>query len=445
MRRIFSQRPGRLVPLAYLVGWLTGTALLLLPAATTPGNHTGWWQASFTAMSALCITGLAVVDTATHWSPLGQVVILALVQLGGFGIMTLTSMLLFHVVRRVDHRTARLAQTETRSTITGIENIPRRILTMTMAAEGAIMVLLTGRFLCLGYELPSALWRGFFHAVSAFNNAGFALYSDNLVSFNADPFVILPICVAIVAGGLGFPVYLELLERHRGHTSRRVPSVHLRLTVLGTLALLVAGYLTFVVFEWNNPGTLGGQSWSGKALGALGGSVFPRTAGFNSIDYAQASQPTLAINFGLMLIGGGSAGTAGGIKVTTVAVLLLAVSTEIAGEAKTVFGGRKISSALTRQALAVTTLATAVVFTAILVLASLENQPLHALTFEVISAFGTVGLSMNLTPLLRPGSWAVLMVLMFLGRVGPVTVATALALHSRPRRYEVPQEDPLVG
>lgn len=434
-----------MVPTVYLLGWLLGTLLLWLPASSAPGQQTNWWQAGFTAMSALCITGLAVVDTATHWSLFGQVVILALIQVGGFGIMTLTSMLLFRVVHRVNHRTARLAQSEIRAGVAGIERIPARILAVTVAVEAAVMVVLVARFLSLGQSPASALYRGLFHAVSAFNNAGFALYSDNLVGFNADPFIMLPICAAVVTGGIGFPVYLEVINRRRGLGTGRSASVHLRVTLLGTLALLAVGFVSFCVFEWGNPGTLGGQSLGGKLLGALGGTVFPRTAGFNSVDYGQASQATIAVNYALMMIGGGSAGTAGGLKVGTVAVLLLAVSTEIAGESKTVFRGRKISSAATRQALSVTVLGIGTVFAAVLALASMERAPLHALIFEAISAFGTVGLSMNLTPTLGHGSWAVLMALMFVGRVGPVTVATALALHDRPRRYERPQEDPLVG
>ncbi|MGO4957077.1 potassium transporter TrkG [Luteococcus sp. Sow4_B9] len=270
MSRSALERPGRLLPTVYLTGWALGSALLMLPAATTPGQQTDWWQACFTAMSALCITGLAVVDTATHWTHFGQSVILALIQLGGFGIMTLTSLLLFRVVRRVNHRTARLAQSEVRALIPGIQRVPRQILLITLAAEGAVTLLLTARFLTLGHSLPSALWRGLFHAVSAFNNAGFALYSDNLMGFNQDPWVMLPICAAIIAGGLGFPVYLELLNRHRGLLTRRTPSVHLRLTALGTAVLLALGALTFVAFEWNNPATLGGQPVAGKLLGTLG-------------------------------------------------------------------------------------------------------------------------------------------------------------------------------
>ena len=180
-------------------------------------------------------------------------------------------------------------------------------------------------------------------------------------------------------------------------------------------------------------------------LGAIGGAVFPRTAGFNSVDYAMVSDETIAVNFGLMMIGGGAGGTAGGLKVTTVAVLLLAVLTEVRGHEKTVFGHRKISSTASRQALAVTVLGTAAVFTGILAISVVSEAPLREDTFEVISAFGTVGLSMNLTPTLPTSAWAVLMTLMFLGRVGPVSVAAALAMTTRHRHYEFPKEDPLVG
>ncbi|GAB2485725.1 potassium transporter TrkG [Luteococcus sediminum] len=446
LERLVSH-PGRVVSAAYMVGWLLGTILLLLPVCTAPGNHTGWWQASFTAMSALCITGLNVVDPGTHWSHAGQVVILSLIQMGGFGIMTMTSLILFRIAGRVSHTTARVAQAETRAQLTGIGRMPWRILRLTLLIEGTVAVLLTGRFLLLGMQWDQALYRGVFHAISAFNNAGFSLWPDNMIGFNADPWVMLPICAAIVLGGLGFPVHLELLRRWRGLRAgaRRRPSVHLQLTLIGTAVLLLAGFCTFALFEWNNPGTLGPQSLTGKLLGCLGGAVFPRTAGFNSIDYGAINDATIAVNYGLMMIGGGSAGTAGGLKIATVAVLLLAVATEVAGEQKTVFRGRKISSALTRQALAVTVLGTAAVFVAILALASIEPAPLHVVTFEAISAFATVGLSMNLTPTLQPASLGVVEALMFLGRVGPVSVAAALAMHRHPRRYQLPQEDPLVG
>lgn len=437
--------PIRMVPIAYLLMWMVGTTVLLIPAATAPGRNTGFWEAGFTAMSALCITGLANVDTATHWSHLGQSIIIGLIQLGGFGIMTLTSVILFALGRRVNHASAQVAQLETRSRMQGIRRIPAWILGVTVIAEGSVAAVLTLRHLTLGKPLHSALWHGGFHAVSAFNNAGFALTSDNLVGFNDDAWIMVPLCLAIVVGGIGFPVLRELVSRVFHPRPGRFFSVHLRITLIGTALLLLGGFLTFLLFEWNNPGTLGGKSLDGKLLGCLGGAVFPRTAGFNSIDYGQANGATIAINYALMLIGGGSAGTAGGLKIGTVAILLLAVATEVSGERETVFAHRTISAKATRQALSVTVVALLAIAVAVVILTGVDRTPLDAAIFESVSAFGTVGLSMNLTPTLCPASWAALMGLMFLGRVGPIAIAISLALHIHPRRYEFPQEDPLVG
>lgn len=441
----WALHPGRVAPLAYLVGWAVGTVLLMAPAAAEDGRVTGWWEAAFTAMSALCITGLAVVDTPTHWSTFGELVILGLIQVGGLGIMLLTSLIVFSVSRRVSLVQARIAANETRvRSFHGLRGIPARIVWFTLSIEAVVAVLLTVGFRPYLPDWPTAAYHGIFHAVSAFCNAGFALHSTNLMAFNADPWIMLPVCAAIVAGGLGFPVYLELLDR-RARGRLHIWSVHLRITAIGTALLLLVGLATFVFYEWNNPGTLGPQPLAGKILGSVGGAVFPRTAGFNSVDYALVTDETIAINFGLMMIGGGSGGTAGGLKITTVAVLLLAVLTEVLGEEKTVFRNRKISSAASRQALAVTVLATAAVFTGLLIISTVSDAPLREDTFEAISAFGTVGLSMNLTPTLPHAAWAVLMFLMFLGRVGPVSVAAALAVSVRHRHYELPREDPLVG
>ncbi len=437
--------PGRVAPAAYLAGWVVGTALLMLPAASRDGRGTGIWEASFTAMSALCITGLAVVDTASHWSTFGQVTILMLIQIGGLGIMTLTSLILFSAARNLTVAHVLIAQVETRArSFLGIRTIPARIVTMALVSQAVIAIILTLRFRAYEEGWGAAAYDGVFHAISAYNNAGFALFPDNLIRFNADPWIMLPICLAVVAGGLGYPVYFEIGVRLR-QRGRRFWSVHLRLTLIGTGILLVVGFVTFAVFEWGNPATLGPQPWAGKILGAIGGAVFPRTAGFNSVDYGLVADETIAINFGLMMIGGGSGGTAGGLKVTTVAVLILAVITEVRGEEKTVFSNRKVSSAASRQALAVTALGTAAVFTGLLVISAVSDAPLREDTFEAISAFGTVGLSMNLTPALPHAAWGVLMLLMFLGRVGPVSVAAALAMSTRHRRFELPREDPLVG
>lgn len=464
--------PARVAPAAYAAGWLVGTGLLLLPAATRPGQETGFWEAAFTAMSALCITGLVVVDTPTHWSVFGQVVILGLIQLGGFGIMTLATLVLVGLVRRqlsLGQRIVARGETKARS-LGDLRGMPGRIAVTMLLIEAVVAVLLTWGFRPYVSDWGMAAWYGSFHAISAFNNAGFGLDSANLMPFNSDAAIMVPICGAVVLGGLGFPIYVELALRRgrrlrrfalrhgwvgrdgfaktwaRGDTGGRRPlSIHTLLTLWGTAALLVIGFVTFAVWEWHNPSTLGPASWDGKMLGALGGAVFPRTAGFNSIDYGQAAQQTIFVNYLLMFIGGGSAGTAGGVKITTVTVLAAAVWTEIRGERSTLLLRRRLSTVVQRQALAIAVLAAAAVMLGTLAVLSFSDAPLRSVLFEVISAFGTVGLSMNLTPTLPPAAWGVLMVLMYVGRVGVLSVGAALALGQRHRHFDYPEEAPLVG
>lgn len=384
-------------------------------------------------MSDLCVTGLVIVDTPTHWTLFGQLVILTLIQLGGFGIMTLATLVLVGLRGgrlSLAHRLVAQGETKTRS-LGETRSLPIRIGTTMLLVEGVVAVALTVGFRPHVPDWTTASWYGVFHAISAFNNAGFGLHSANLMPFNAVPGIMVPICLAIVLGGIGFPVYVELFQRRgrrlrrfalrhglvgpdgfakrwaRGDTSGRRPlSVHSVLTLWGTFALLVVGFATFAVWEWANPATLGAASWDGKLLGALGGAVFPRTAGFNSIDYGQAAQHTIFVNYVLMFVGGGSAGTAGGVKIATVAILAAAVWTELRGEQSTLLLNRRVSSAAQRQALAFFFLAALIVIGATLAILSLTDAPLRVVLFEVISAFGTVGLSMGLTPTLPPAAWA---------------------------------------
>ena len=295
-------RPARVVPLAFLAAIVVGTVLLSLPIATPGPARPPVLTAAFTSVSAVCVTGLATVDTATYWSPFGQAVILALIQVGGFGIMTLATLLALLVGGRLRLRSTLIAQTETHALNLGdIRQVVRRVAVTVLAFETVIAAMLVLRFR-QRYDdsWPEALWHGAFHAVSAFNNAGFALYSDNLVGFVADAWVMFPICVAILAGGLGFPVLFELRRRWR---TPRMWTVHTRLTVAGSLVLLVVGVLAFLALEWRN--TLGDLDAWGKVVGAVTGGVVPRTAGFNSVDYGQITPETMAVNYLLMFIGGG--------------------------------------------------------------------------------------------------------------------------------------------
>ncbi len=434
----------RLVPLAFLTVIAVGTVLLMLPVSRNGEAGANLLVAAFTSVSATCVTGLTVVDTATYWSPFGQTVILGLIQVGGFGVMSMATLLALLVFGKIGVHGSLVAQTDSHTTALGdVRGALKTIALSTVAIEVTITLVLTARFFFgLGESLPTALWHGSFHAVSAFNNAGFALYSDNIMGFVADPWFIVPLCVAIIAGGIGFPVYYELVRRR---SSPKHWSVHARITVIGYFAFAALSTLSFAVVEWHNAGTLGGLGTDGKILGALMGGVTPRTAGFNSIDYAQVTPETMLLDTIMMFIGGGSAGTAGGIKVGTFLILAFVIWAEVRGEPQVVIGRRAIPTATIREALTVALLGVAAVVLGTAFLLADSDQPLERVAFEAASAFGTTGLSAGITASFDAYGQIVLMVLMFVGRLGPITAATALALNRRRRFYRLAEEAPLVG
>ncbi|MGY4542787.1 trk system potassium uptake protein TrkH [Arthrobacter sp. UYNi723] len=436
--------PVRSVPLAFLAVILLGSGLLMLPVARTAAEADPVLPALFTAVSAVCVTGLITVDTPTFWTPFGHAVILGLIQVGGFGIMTLATLLALLVRKSIGLRGQLVAQSETHTLNFGdVRSVLFRVARIMVVFEAVTAAVLTLRFWFAYDDNPgTALWHGTFHAVSAFNNAGFALYSDSLISFADDPWIIIPVCLAVIAGGLGFPVLIALLK---GGVRMKDWSVHLRLTVYGTLLLLAVGGVLFGAFEWNRDETLGPMSLAGKLLATLAGSVFPRTAGFNSIDYASAAPETLMITNILMFIGGGSAGTAGGIKITTFLVLGFAIWNEIRGRDQVTIAHRSISSSVQRQALSVALLGVAAVVSGTLLLLMFTDYSLEKVLFESISAFATVGVSTGITYDLPANAQWVLMALMFTGRIGTIAVASALALSSRPRLYQLPEERPIIG
>lgn len=436
--------PVRLVPLAFLAVIIVGAGMLMLPISRTGDSGDIVTTAFFTAVSSVCVTGLITVDTATYWTPFGHGVILALIQVGGFGIMSLATLLALFVRKTIGLRGQLVAQSETHTLNFGdVKSVLFKVLKIMAVFEACTALVLTARFWIAYDDNPgTALWHGVFHAISAFNNAGFALYSDNLIGFAEDPWIIVPICAAIVAGGLGFPVIIQLF---RTGLKFKNWTVHLRLTVYGSLLLLGAGIVLFAAFEWNRPETLGPLSLTGKLLGSLAGGVFPRTAGFNSIDYGVATPETLMVTNILMFIGGGSAGTAGGIKITTFLVLGFAIWNEVRGREQVTIAHRSISSSTQRQALTVALLGVGAVVLGTLLLLMVTDYSLEKVLFETISAFGTVGLSTGITYHLPPTAEWVLMALMFTGRIGSVTVASAIALASRPRLFMLPEERPIIG
>ena len=441
-RRI--QHPARLVPIAFLAAIAVGAALLMLPAARAGAGGAPVIVALFTAVSAVCVTGLAVVDTPTYWSPLGQAVILLLVQVGGFGIMTGATLLGLLVSRRLRLATRLTAQAESRALGMGdVRELLRLTLTVTLTVEASIAALLAV-VLHARHGLPwdAAAWHGLFHAVSAFNNAGFSTWSNNLVGFAGAPLLLLPIMAAVIVGGLGFPVLQELRRELR--TPARW-SVHTKITLFGTALLLLFGTAATLVAEWRNAATLGGMELGGKLLTAAFHSTVSRTAGFNSVDVGALRPETLAVTDALMLIGGGSAGTAGGIKVTTFLLLGFVVWAEIRGEPDVTAFRRRICPSVQRHALTVVLLSVGVVGLATLLLLSMTRFTLEQVLFEAVSAFATVGLTTGITTRLPPEGLAVLIVLMFVGRVGTITVATGLALRGARKPYRYPEERPIVG
>lgn len=423
---------------------LTGTALLMLPIARTDPSGAPLVTALFTATSATCVTGLTTVDTPLYWTGFGQAVILVLIQMGGLGIMALASLVGLLMFRRMGLRTRLTAAQETKSTGMGdVRRVLLGVLKVSVIMESLVAIVLTLRFMW-GYGEPpaTAIYLGIFHAISAFNNAGFALYSDNLIGFATDPLICFPIAAAIILGGLGFPVLLELRREFR---RPRTWSIHTKVTLATYFAILVIAVVFVTANEWNNPLTLGALDEPGRLVAGIFQGVVPRTAGFNSVDYGLMKDGTLLATTVLMFIGGGSAGTAGGIKVTTFIILMFVIVAEVRGGRDVNIGDRRIGPRVQRQALTVALLSVGLVMSTTLLLLEITTLPLRDVLFETVSAFGTVGLSTGITADLPPVGQFVLIGLMFVGRLGPITLVSALALREKQLGYTLPEGRPLIG
>jgi trk system potassium uptake protein len=438
-----ARHPAQLIALFFSSGIAIGTGLLMLPIARQGPGQATFTEAFFTATSALCVTGLSTVDVPQHWSLFGELTILTMIQIGGFGIMTLASLLGLIVARRLGLKSRLNASVEANASGIGeVRTLVFGIFRITALTELVIALMLTVRF-ALGHDetwLKSA-YLGLFHSVSAFNNAGFALFSDSLVSFATDIWIVMPINVAVILGGLGFPVLLELRRR----LAPPLWSLHTKITLVGTLVLLLAGWVVLAALEWANPATIGDHSTVDKLLLSFSNSVQPRTAGFNVVDYSQMSEAGLYATSILMFIGGGSASTAGGIKVATFFLLLFVILAEVRGTRDVNVADRRVAERAQRQGLAVALLATGLIVCSTLVLMVLEPLTLSLAMFEVTSAFGTVGLSAGVTSTLGTPAQILLIFLMFIGRLGPITLVSALALRQRDLLYRNPEGRPLIG
>jgi trk system potassium uptake protein TrkH len=455
--KIKRVHPARTVARVFGLAIIVGTFILSLPISRTANTFGGFLEAAFTSVSAVCVTGLSTVDVSTYWTPFGHLMILLMIKLGGFGIVTFAVFLGILLARRVGLNSRMVGSAE----MPGLDQgNPRRLILkifiVTSSFEFLVSTAVSLRlWLGYGYELGDAIWYGVFHSVSAFNNAGFALYADSLMGFAGDGWMLMPLNLAVILGGLGFPVLFELGRRIIGRVkasqiggvieSRLHWTLSTRIVLWSTLVLLTFGTLFFAVIEWNNPNTIGQMGLFEKLLNSFTQSVQPRTAGFNSVNIGEVYPATLMGMDLLMFIGGGSASTAGGIKLTTVAVLLFIVWTEIRGETAVNVGSRRLPRSIQRQALTIISLASLAVITATILISLTTNFTTDQIFFEVVSAFGTVGLSTGITAQMPVFGQFILMALMFGGRLGLVVVATALAVRQTKVHFEYPKERPLIG
>ncbi|MET1755867.1 potassium transporter TrkG [Novosphingobium sp. RD2P27] len=442
------RHPTRVVPAAFLAAIALGTVVLMLPFAAASGQRADFFTAVFTATSSICVTGLIIVDTPTFWSPFGQAAILMMIQIGGLGIMTGATLLGLISGKRMSLSRRAIALTE-HGHLNRAEaaSLIWLVFIVSIAIEAVVTLVLWLRWwLGHGMSAGAAAWHALFHSVSAFNNAGFSSFSDSLISWQADGLILGPIMAAIIIGGIGFPVLHEFWSRREPVRRQKPWSLHSRITLTVTAALLVGGTLLMLAAEWANSATFGAMPVGERLLNAAFHSVSMRTAGFNAVDVGAFADQSLSINYLFMMIGGGSAGTAGGLKVTTFALLGFVVWSEIRGHHETSIFSRRVGAAVVRQALSIALIAIALIGMVTLSIEWIEPEiDFRFILFETISAFATVGLSTGITASLSPPSQLLLVLLMFVGRVGTITFATALALAPRTLKYRYPEEQPIVG
>lgn len=444
-------KPINVLPLGFIVVILTGTLLLMLPFARKSGPSLSFIDALFTATSATCVTGLVVVDTGTFFSTFGQVVILLLIQLGGLGLMTMSMILFTFTGRKISlHDRMSMAEGLGESRLQGVVRLAWGALLVTGLFELAGAILLSLRFIPQ-YGWLKGLWFSVFHSVSAFCNAGFDLIGGyrSFTGYSQDPYMMFVLMALIIGGGLGFGVILNM--RHT-RDMRRL-RLHSKLVLTGTVFLILFGTLAFLWIEYDNPNTIGNMNLFDKIINSMFQSVTLRTAGFNTIDQLTLHDASKGIGILLMLVGGGPAGTAGGLKITTVFTLLLAARAYIRGQFETEAFGRTIPLEQVRRALTITLLGGLFLFGMATMLSfSEQDMPAASLgllnqLYEATSAFCTVGVSTGVTLATNHVTRVILILLMYAGRVGLITVAVSL-VESTSKKEPVlhyPQEDILIG
>ncbi len=449
--------PTQVVAGAFTAIILLGTFLLTLPIATNSGKATPFLDALFTATSATTVTGLSTLDVELHWNLFGHVVIALLIQVGGFGIVGFATLVAILLDGKVSLKNRMLTTSESGTAASNVRGLLLNVLKIMLSFQAILFVFLYIRFIAeYDYEWNKALGHAAFHAMSAFNNAGFALYSDNMMGFARDPWMLVPIFVTVFIASLGFPTIVEFKDRAKlkiadlfgrtlNYTMPERWSLNSRIVLLGSLVLFLSGTLAIGLLEWDNPNTFGPLPWWDKVVDSMFASVMPRTAGFNSVDVLAMQPSTWLVTDVLMFIGGASVSTSGGIKIGTAVVLFFIIYTEIRGETAVNIGNRRLPRSMQRQALTIVAITYAVVVGATLVLRLTTPYTLDQIFFLVFSAVGTVGLDSGMTATMNDGAKFLVSLLMLFGRLGPIVVATSIALRRTRRHFEYPKERPLIG
>ncbi|MFC8041117.1 TrkH family potassium uptake protein [Paenarthrobacter sp. NPDC057355] len=441
---IANTSPARLALTVFAVVILFFTGLLSLPAAAADGTVTPLHEAMFTAVSSVCVTGLTVVSTATHWTFFGQLVILVGIFVGGLGTLTLASLLALMVSKRLGVRGKLIAQEAMNNAgrLGEVGTLLRIVIVTSVVIEAVLALALIPRFIVLGEDFWQAVWHGVFYSISAFNNAGFTPHSDGIVPYETDLWILVPLMLGVFLGSLGFPVVMVLQQNG---LNWRKWNLHTKLTIQVSFILLAAGTVLWAMMEWDNVRTIANMNLGDKITHSLFASVMTRSGGFNLVDQNHMESTTMLLTDALMFAGGGSASTAGGIKVTTIAVMFLAIMAEARGDADVKVYGRTIPQGTMRVAISVIVAGATLVSVAAFLLLAISGASLDRVLFESISAFATVGLSTNLSAELPPSGVYVLTALMFAGRVGTVTLAAGLALRQRSQLFHYPEERPIIG
>lgn len=432
--------PAQILALGFLVAITIGTILLSLPISTASGQRLPFVDALFTATSATCVTGLKVVDTGSYFSLFGQLVILVLIQLGGLGIMTMATLFGLMIGRRLGLRERMVVQEALKhSTLGGIRVLLRYVIILTLSIEGLGAIFLYLRWKGTGISYPG--YCAVFHAVSGFCNAGFSLFRDSLVGYRSDPVINVTMLLLIILGGLGFTVLTNLRRYRPG--KKETLSLHTKVVLSMTFFLIVLSIPLIFLLERNN--TLSTFPVGGKILGAAFQAITPRTAGFNTLEIGQMRGASLFLLMALMFIGASPGSTGGGVKTSTFGVFLVTIWTFLRGKKEITIFKRTISHKVTREILTVVAFASGLVVLATFLLLLTEGKEFIKVLFEVFSAFGTVGLSTGITDTLSNLGRIIITVTMFMGRIGPLTIAVAMGQREYAPLYKYPEERVMIG